>query len=117
MVESSDELAPFDVSALEQEYADAPDILTEIFTIFAEETPERLEMLRSGIRESDAARVKKAAHSLANTSGTLRAERALWLARSTEAAAREEDTAAMTEHAERLIEEASQILEQIRARL
>lgn len=117
MAETFDERAPFDVVVLEREYADAPDILTEIFTIFAEETPERLEMLRSGMKEGDLARVKKAAHSLANTSGTLRADRALMLARATEAAAREEDLPRATAHAERLVEEASQILEQIRSRL
>lgn len=106
----------FDLAALETEYADAPDILEQIFSIFLEETPQRLQMLRQGIAENDAAAVKKAAHSLANTSGTLMAQRALTLARSTEAAARDENLDEMRAQAELLMGEVEQILEQIQIR-
>ena len=107
---------PFDRAALEAEYADAPEILEEIFSIFVEETPQRLQTIRDGIAEGDAAAVKKAAHSLANTCGTLMAERALSLARATEAAARDEDLDAMRDRAELLMDEVEQILKQIRGR-
>ncbi len=73
-------------------------------------------MLRDGIADGDAAAVKKAAHSLANTSGTLMAQRALTLARSTESAARDENFDEMRKRAELLRDEVEQILEQIRSR-
>ncbi|MFO7780106.1 MAG: Hpt domain-containing protein [Spirochaetia bacterium] len=107
---------PFDIAALEAQSADAPEILEEIFSIFLEETPERLQMLRDGIADGDASRVKKAAHSLANTSGTLMAQRALTLARATESAARDENFDEMRTQAELLRDEVEQILEQIRSR-
>lgn len=114
--QKTDQQPPFDLSALEAEYADAPEVLEEIFSIFLEETPQRLQMLRDGITDGDAARVKKAAHSLANTSGTLMAQRALTLARATESAARDENLDEMGSQAELLRDEVEQILEQIRGR-
>ncbi|NBF39926.1 MAG: hypothetical protein GVY14_05870 [Spirochaetes bacterium] len=114
--QKTDQQPPFDLAVLEAEYADAPDILEEIFSIFLEETPQRLQMLRDGIADGDAVAVKKAAHSLANTSGTLMAQRALTLARSTESAARDENFDEMRNRAELLRDEVEQILEQIRSR-
>lgn len=113
---SADKQPPFDLAALQAEHSDAPEILEEIFSIFLEESPQRLQMFREGIAEGDAAAVKKAAHSLANTSGTLMAQRALELARSTESAARDEDIDEMRGRAELLMGEVEQILEQIRSR-
>ena len=114
--QKTDQQPPFDIAALKAEYADAPEILEEIFSIFLEETPQRLQMLRDGIADGDAARVKKAAHSLANTSGTLMAQRALTLARATESAARDENFDEMRSQAKLLRDEVEQILEQIRSR-
>lgn len=116
MAQNTHEQASFDLAALESEFADAPDILEQILSIFLEETPQRLQMLREGIAEGDAAAVRKASHSLANTSGTLMAQRALTLARTTEAAARKEDLDEMRAQAELLMGEVEQILEQIRSR-
>ncbi|NBB90943.1 MAG: hypothetical protein GVY23_07015 [Spirochaetes bacterium] len=107
---------PFDLAVLEAQYADAPEILEEIFSIFLEETPQRMEMLSTGLAEDDTAVVTRAAHSLANTSGTLRAQRALALARATESAARDGDLEAMQNRAESLMSEVKQVLDQIRAR-
>jgi HPt (histidine-containing phosphotransfer) domain-containing protein len=117
MAERFDDLPPFDVGQFEQDYSDAPELMNEIFSIFVEETPDRLEMLEEGIREGDAARVKKAAHSLANTTGTLGAKRALTLARQTEAAARGEDYELMQSLGEALAAEIRGILQQVDARL
>ncbi|MFP4373072.1 MAG: Hpt domain-containing protein [Spirochaetaceae bacterium] len=114
--ENTDEEPSFDIAALEAEYADDPDILEEIFSIFLEEAPQRLQMLRGGIAEENAAAVKKAAHSLANICGTLMAERALSLARATEAAARDEDIGEMRACAEPLSAEVEQMIGQIRRR-
>lgn len=110
------ELAPFDLGRFEQEYAEAPDIMAEILSIFTEETPGRIEMLEEGLREQDAGRVAKAAHSLANTTGTLTAERALTLARATEAAARAEDHELMAARGRQLAAEVRGILREIDAR-
>jgi HPt (histidine-containing phosphotransfer) domain-containing protein len=113
MADTFEQYPPFELSRLEREYADAPDILSEILAIFTEETPERLHMLREGIREDDPARVQKAAHSLANTSGTLMAERALKLARATEESARAADLPTMRKRAEILAAEIERMRDQI----
>ena len=114
--ERADGTPPFDLAALEAEYADAPEILEEIFSIFLEETPQRMEMLSTGLADDDAAVVTRAAHSLANTSGTLMAQRALALARATESAARDGELEEMQNRAELLMSEVEQILDKIRAR-
>jgi HPt (histidine-containing phosphotransfer) domain-containing protein len=116
MIEQFKETAPFNISAIEAQYADAPEILEEIFSIFESETPERLENLETGAEAGNPKQVQKAAHSLANTSGTLMADRALKLARATEAAAREGELAAMRERAKLLAEEVRGILAQIESR-
>ncbi|MFO8063757.1 MAG: Hpt domain-containing protein [Spirochaetota bacterium] len=116
MSEDFDELTPFDLSKLESKYDDAPDVLEEIISIFRDEAPQRLELLNSGVRDGDAAQVQKAAHSLANTTGTLMAERALALARATEASARAADYELMSDRAQELAAEVSRILEQMEAR-
>jgi HPt (histidine-containing phosphotransfer) domain-containing protein len=116
MEERFDQLASFDLGRFEQEYAEAPDIMAEILSIFTAQTPQRIEMLEEGLREQDPGRVATAAHSLANTTGTLMAERALTLARATEAAARAEDDELMAHRGRELLEEVRGILRQIHAR-
>lgn len=116
MSDDFDELAPFNLAKLEDEYSDAPDVLEEITSIFCEEAPQRLELLQSGVSNSDAGQVQKAAHSLANTTGTLMAERALALARATEESARAGDLERMNQRAESLASEVSSILEQMNSR-
>jgi len=105
---------PFDLQELRANFGDAPEVLESIFDIFLEEAPERVEKIRRGLAEEDTRSVKEGAHSLANTTGTLQAERALRLARATEAAARDADLQALHLRGEMLIEEVESILVQIR---
>ncbi len=104
----------FDISVLEQNFGDDPDVLESILQIFLEEAPQRVAAIRQGVQDGDHHAVKKAAHSLANTTGTLEAERALLLARATEEAARSADHALVTERAGLLLDEVERILSQIR---
>jgi HPt (histidine-containing phosphotransfer) domain-containing protein len=104
----------FDISALVQNFGDDSEVLESILHIFLEEAPQRVAAIRHGVREGDHDAVKKAAHSLANTTGTLEAERALLLARATEEAARSADHALVTERAALLLDEVERILSQIR---
>ncbi|MFP4638516.1 MAG: Hpt domain-containing protein, partial [Spirochaetaceae bacterium] len=83
---SDDQDATFDIRRLEKDFADNPEVLEEILAIFAGEAPERLEVLKRGIESGDAEAVRTAAHSLANTTGTLMANKATSLARSVEEA-------------------------------
>lgn len=115
MSESWEEVAPFDLSSLVAQYASAPDVLSEVLDIFLEEAPQRLESIRAGLEQDDPEKVKKAAHSLANTTGVLDAERALRLSRATEESAREGNGEEMSKRAEALIREVDDILRQIRA--
>ncbi|NBC28996.1 MAG: hypothetical protein GVY29_03275 [Spirochaetes bacterium] len=112
--ESWDDLPVYDLSALVAEYRDDPEILSEVLGIFLQEAPQRVEAIRAGLDAGDSTRVQKAAHSLANTTGTLGAERALRLARATEESARAEDLEEMSRRGRLLLVEVEEILRQIR---
>ena len=73
-------------------YADSPDIMHEILALYATEAPERIDSLQEALGSRDFAMVGRAAHSLANTGGTLHASSVVDLARAAEAAARAADT-------------------------
>ncbi len=81
----------FDLGSFAASYGDSPEIMREILRLYLDEAPQRLESMRKGLTERDFARVAKAAHSLANTSGTLQSDRAVRAARKLEEAARRED--------------------------
>jgi HPt (histidine-containing phosphotransfer) domain-containing protein len=114
MSDSWEQVASFDLSSLVAQYDGAPDILSEVLEIFLEEAPERLASIREGLEQNDPAKVQKAAHSLANTTGVLNAERALRLARATEESAREESADEMSRRGRLLLREVEEILRQIR---
>ncbi len=78
-------------------YESSPELLEEIFDIFTEDAPERLAALRQAATGADYAQARRAAHSLANTTGTLQCESALEAARHAEAAARSADAAALVD--------------------
>jgi HPt (histidine-containing phosphotransfer) domain-containing protein len=112
--EDWESVPPFDVQELRASFNDAPEVLESIFDIFLEEAPERVEKIRRGLADEDTETVRAGAHSLANTTGTLQAERALRLARATEAAARDGDLPALHAHGRSLLGEVESILGQIR---
>jgi HPt (histidine-containing phosphotransfer) domain-containing protein len=72
-------------------YDGPQDILSEILSIFVQETPERLKIIENALDEGDYEQVAKTAHSLANSAGTLDLSATLENARSLETSAREED--------------------------
>lgn len=76
-------------------YATSPELLDEIFEIFTEDAPERLAALQHAAETGDYAAAQRAAHSLANMTGTLRCDRALEAAREAEIAARAEESDAL----------------------
>ncbi len=82
----------FDLTRFLDGYADSPEILHEILALYATEAPERIDALAQALGSRDHAKISRAAHSLANTGGTLHASAVVDLARATEAAARAADT-------------------------
>ncbi len=114
MSESWEDESPFDLETLQRNFDDAPDVLESILEIFSEEAPARVEAIRGALDQPDFQAIKKAAHSLANTTGTLQAERALQLSRATEEAARREDAEQTVHRSSHLVDEVNHILEQIR---
>ena len=48
-----------------------PDVLTEIFNLFLDEVPKRIDALRSAMLSGDAVKVQRTAHSLKGSSGNI----------------------------------------------
>ena len=48
-----------------------PDVLAEIFNLFLDEVPKRIDALRSAVRAGDALTVQRTAHSLKGSSGNI----------------------------------------------
>lgn len=91
-------------------YAGDNEIIREIIDIFLEEAPQRLHSLQqadaSGVYEG----VDRVAHSLANTSGTLRAEETLDLSRAVEGAVRSGNQGEVASLLPQLIESLSGVI-------
>ena len=104
----------YTLTPLLEDYSDSPEILQEILRIFLDETPGRLEALRNGVQEDDRETVAKTAHSLANTTGTVRGETAMQQARDAEYAARHGSAEEMAEAVNALLEEVEQMLSVMR---
>lgn len=83
----------FDYGRFAAGYAASPAILEEIIALYLVEAPERVSTIREALADEDLEPVVRAAHSLANTSGTLLASDAVALSRSLEIAAREKNLA------------------------
>ena len=98
-------------------YAQSPDILAEIFSIFLKEAPERQAALAAAVQSDDLEAARSVAHSLANTTGTMKVVFALELARATETAARAGDRQALTGRSRELIAAVDTIVAAIHAHL
>ena len=48
-----------------------PDVLAEIFNLFLDEVPKRIDALRSAVLSGDAVKVQRTAHSLKGSSGNI----------------------------------------------
>jgi HPt (histidine-containing phosphotransfer) domain-containing protein len=97
-----------------ENYRDSPEILFEIFSIFLDEVPAKLDALQAAADIGDLDRVRSLAHSLANTTGTLRVQSSLRLARETESAARAGEMDIVRDRAARLIVGVREIVTEIR---
>ncbi|TVR03004.1 MAG: Hpt domain-containing protein [Spirochaetaceae bacterium] len=95
--------APSPIADIVRAYAQSPEILAEIFTIFLTEAPERQAALAAAVESDDFEAARAVAHSLANTTGTMKISSALELARATESAARAGDREALSEQSRKLI--------------
>lgn len=94
--------ASFDLQRFIANYSERSDILREILRLYCEEAPKRLQSIRDGIAASDDRAVGKAAHSLANTCGTLESLDGVREARALEIAARHGETETIRRKAQSL---------------
>ncbi len=106
--------AAYSLDAFADTYAEHPEILAEVLNIFLSETPEKLASLHAAIEEKDLPAAVRVAHSLANTTGTLKADRALRAARAVESAARAGDVEAARAATDGLSSELDRVIEVIR---
>ncbi len=90
----------YDPSEFLQLYGDDPDLKAEILQVLTSETPGKLERLRRAIAGEEGEEIARAAHSLANTAGTMRSEQLLATCRELEAVARAGETGKARELAE-----------------
>ena len=96
-------------------YRDSPELLSEIFAIFLDEAPQRLQALQQAVAQRDFDSARRAAHSLANTTGTLRADEALKAARAAESAARSADGAGLKQAVSKLVQSVGEVVAAIEA--
>ena len=108
---------PFDLRPFLAGHAETPEVASEILRIFLDEAPLRLRAARDGLAAGNDAAVRAAAHSLANTCGTLQAPAAVACARELEMDARRDDPAATARTLARLVPEVSRVLAAVEAHL
>lgn len=101
------------IARMKQTYESASELVDEILDMFVADAPERIAALQQAVGAADYETARRAAHSLANTTGALRCERALKAARDTETAARGEDCDALTRAAAALTTAVEEILSAI----
>ncbi len=95
-------------------YAGDTDIIMEISDIFLEEAPQRLSALQTALASGSYDGVDRVAHSLANTSGTLKAEATLDLSRAVESAVRSGNSNEVETLLPQLIESLSEVIKKVR---
>ncbi len=103
-------------------HGDSPAVMYEILRLYAAEAPQRLASIDAALPGSrradcDYAAVAKAAHSLANTCGTLQCTAAVEEARALESAAKGECSARCLVHAGRLDSIVTALVEAVKAHL
>ena len=109
--------SPFDLGPFLAGHAETPEVASEILRIYLDEAPLRLRAARDGLAAGNGAAVRAAAHSLANTCGTLHAPAAVARARELEVDARGDDPAATARALARLAPEVSRVLAAVEAHL
>ncbi len=95
-------------------YAGDAEIIQEIIDIFLEEAPERLTALQTALASGSYDGVDRVAHSLANTSGTLKAELTLELSRAVENAVRTGNEHELDALLPQLIDSLSEVITKVR---
>lgn len=78
----------YDTAAFLEIYGDDEELKGEIIAVFTSETPGKLERMERAEQDGNWEEVARAAHSLANTAGTMRSDIMLSTCRELEAAAR-----------------------------
>ncbi|TVR92741.1 MAG: Hpt domain-containing protein [Spirochaetaceae bacterium] len=107
-------LSEYNIEDFVAVYAGDTDIIQEIIDIFLEEAPERLKALQSAFETGSYDGVDRVAHSLANTSGTLKAEVTLDLSRAVENAVRSGNEGEVATLLPQLIESLTEVIAKVR---
>jgi len=82
-----------------------PDVLAEIFNLFLDDVPKRIDALRSAVLSGDAVKVQRTAHSLKGSSGNIGARAMHEVCRQIDERAKDGDLARVQSLLERLTSE------------
>jgi HPt (histidine-containing phosphotransfer) domain-containing protein len=94
-----------------------PDVLAEIFNLFLDEVPKRIDVLRSAVKSGDAAKVQRAAHSLKGSSGNIGARAMHDVCRQLDERAKDGDLDTLQPLLDALVSEYQKVETEIRRRL
>lgn len=103
----------YDLEAFRSAYRENREIMREIMRLYRDEAPQRLDTIRQGLASDSFDEIASAAHSLANTSGTLQCPDAVAAAHALEEAARRADADACGSELERLERFVGEVVGQI----
>jgi two-component system, sensor histidine kinase and response regulator len=109
-----DDTAMFDRADLLKRLSGDEDLLADVIKMFVEDCPQRLEAIRGGVEQGDAAQIRSAAHALRGAAGNLSAGAVCAAARALETAAAEGRLDAVAELWRRLTGEADRLLALLR---
>lgn len=105
----------YDTAEFLEIYGDDEELKGEIIAVFTSETPGKLERIKQAEQDENWEELARAAHSLANTAGTMRSETMLSTCRELEAAARSGEEAKARELCEVVQTGFADILEKVRS--
>jgi HPt (histidine-containing phosphotransfer) domain-containing protein len=100
----------YDISKLVESYAGNEDLLDEILTIFASESPPKLRSLQQAVEAAEYKAAIPIAHSFANTTGALQAAESAGAAHRLEAALRAGDGDRAREECAALVKGVEEVL-------
>lgn len=102
--------AAYSIDTFRSQFSGGEEVFQQVIAIFLNDVPGKLELLTEACREGNRDGAGRLAHSLSNSTGAVRAFRALELSRNLERLAKQGDPAQMKEFAAELSEAIEEVL-------